>query len=244
MHRCRSLAVSWTHGAGAPTGRPPTPRAPNARQSADIQRAHRIAPLAGDRDVRGRDDHLRQGADAIAVRRHHASMLEIARNQTPLEPPQLRDIWPTYRILQRLVFLPTNGGRLRSPLVRLSPPELEYGRCRSAYACSSLLRPANPQRRFDSVTTRDPTTCPPRRETNSPNRADRCHHQPGRRSIHTAHNRRVTTRASYRRRVRRERFEWPPEDCIPGSPWTGGSLRFGNRLRRTFGCGSTRRLSA
>ena len=50
--------------------------------------------------------------------------------------------------------------------------------------------------------------------------------------------------ASYRRRVRRERFEWPPEDCIPGSPWTGGSLRFGNRLRRTFGCGSTRRLSA
>ena len=54
----------------------------------------------------------------------------------------------------------------------------------------------------------------------------------------------VTTRASYRRRVRRERFEWPPEDCIPGSPWTGGSLRFGNRLRRTFGYGSTRRLSA
>ena len=54
----------------------------------------------------------------------------------------------------------------------------------------------------------------------------------------------ITTRASYRRRVRRERFEWPPEDCIPGSPWTGGSLRFGNRLRRTCGCGSTRRLSA
>ena len=54
----------------------------------------------------------------------------------------------------------------------------------------------------------------------------------------------VTTRASYRRRVRRERFEWPLGDCIPGSPWTGGSLRFGNRLRRTFGCGSTRRLSA
>ena len=54
----------------------------------------------------------------------------------------------------------------------------------------------------------------------------------------------VTTRASYRRRVRRERFEWPLGDCIPGSPWTGGSWRFGNRLRRTFGCGSTRRLSA
>ena len=62
-----------------------------------------------------------------------------------------------------------------------------------------------------------------------------------RRILHTPS---VTTRASYRRRVRRERFEWPPEDCIPGSPWTGGSLRFGNRLRRTFGCGSTRRLSA
>ena len=54
----------------------------------------------------------------------------------------------------------------------------------------------------------------------------------------------VTTRASYRRRVRRERFEWPPEDCIPGSPWTGDSWRFCNRLRRTFGCGSIRRLSA
>ena len=57
-------------------------------------------------------------------------------------------------------------------------------------------------------------------------------------------NAEVTTRASYRRRVRRERFEWPLGDCIPGSPWTGGSWRFGNRLRRTFGCGSTRRLSA
>ena len=55
---------------------------------------------------------------------------------------------------------------------------------------------------------------------------------------------RVTTRAGYRRRARRGRSEWPPEGCIPGSPWTGGSLRFGNRLRRTFGCGSTRRLSA
>ena len=54
----------------------------------------------------------------------------------------------------------------------------------------------------------------------------------------------ITTRASYRRRVRRERFEWPPEDCIPGSPWTGDSWRFCNRLRRTFGCGSIRRLSA
>ena len=54
----------------------------------------------------------------------------------------------------------------------------------------------------------------------------------------------VTTRANYRQRVRRELFEWPPEDCIPGSPWTGDSWRFGNRLRRTFGCGSIRRLSA
>ena len=54
----------------------------------------------------------------------------------------------------------------------------------------------------------------------------------------------VTTRASYRQRVLRGRFEWPPEDCIPGWPWTGGSLRFGNRLRRTFVCGSIRRLSA
>ena len=54
----------------------------------------------------------------------------------------------------------------------------------------------------------------------------------------------VTTRAGYRRHARRERSEWPREDCIPGSPWTGGSLRFGNRLRRTFGCGSIRRLSA
>ena len=54
----------------------------------------------------------------------------------------------------------------------------------------------------------------------------------------------VTTRANYRQRVRRELFEWPPEDCIPGSPWTGDSWRFGNRLRRTCGCGSIRRLSA
>ena len=57
-------------------------------------------------------------------------------------------------------------------------------------------------------------------------------------------NGKVTTRANYRQRVRRELFEWPPEDCIPGSPWTGDSWRFGNRLRRTFGCGSIRRLSA
>ena len=52
----------------------------------------------------------------------------------------------------------------------------------------------------------------------------------------------VTTRASYRRRVRRERFEWPPEDCIPGSPWTGGSLRFGNRLRVTTRASYRRRV--
>ena len=31
----------------------------------------------------------------------------------------------------------------------------------------------------------------------------------------------MSTRASYRQRVRRERLEWPPRDCIPGSPWTG-----------------------
>ena len=54
----------------------------------------------------------------------------------------------------------------------------------------------------------------------------------------------VTTRAGYRRRARRERFEWPPADCNPGWPWTGDSLRFGSRRRRTFGCGSSRRLSA
>ena len=54
----------------------------------------------------------------------------------------------------------------------------------------------------------------------------------------------VTTWAGYQRRARRERSEWPPAGCNPGWPWTGDSLRFGNRLRRTFGCGSIRRLSA
>ena len=54
----------------------------------------------------------------------------------------------------------------------------------------------------------------------------------------------VTTRASYRRRARRERSEWPPAGCNPGWPWTGDSSRFGSRRRRTFGCGSIRRLSA
>ena len=54
----------------------------------------------------------------------------------------------------------------------------------------------------------------------------------------------VTTRAGYRRRARRGRFGWPPAGCNPDWPWTGDSLRFGSRLRRTFGCGSSRRLSA
>ena len=54
----------------------------------------------------------------------------------------------------------------------------------------------------------------------------------------------VTTRAGYRRRARRERSEWPPAGCSPGWPWTGDSSRFGSTLRRTFGCGSIRRLSA
>ena len=38
------------------------------------------------------------------------------------------------------------------------------------------------------------------------------------------------------RHIRRERSEWPPAGCNPGSPWTADSLRFGNRLRRTCGC--------
>ena len=54
----------------------------------------------------------------------------------------------------------------------------------------------------------------------------------------------VTTRPCYQRHARRERSEWPPAGCNPGSPWTADSLRFGNRLRRTCGCGSTPRLSA
>ena len=54
----------------------------------------------------------------------------------------------------------------------------------------------------------------------------------------------VTTRPCYQRHARRERSEWPPAGCNPGSPWTADSLRFGNRLRRTFGCGSILRLSA
>ena len=54
----------------------------------------------------------------------------------------------------------------------------------------------------------------------------------------------VTTHPHYQRHARRERSEWPPAGCNPGSPWTADSLRFGNRLRRTCGCGSIRRLSA
>ena len=56
--------------------------------------------------------------------------------------------------------------------------------------------------------------------------------------------RKVTTHPYYQRHVRRERSEWPPAGCSPGSPWTADSLRFGNRLGRTCGCGSTPRLSA
>ena len=44
----------------------------------------------------------------------------------------------------------TTSERNPSP-VRLRSLEFEYGRCRFAYAGSSLLRPANPQRRFDSL---------------------------------------------------------------------------------------------
>ena len=54
----------------------------------------------------------------------------------------------------------------------------------------------------------------------------------------------VTTHPCYQRHARRERSEWPPAGCSPDSPWTADSLRFGNRLRRTCGCGSILRLSA
>ena len=54
----------------------------------------------------------------------------------------------------------------------------------------------------------------------------------------------VTTHPCYQRHVRPERSEWPPAGCSPDSPWTADSLRCGNRLRRTFGCGSILRLSA
>ena len=54
----------------------------------------------------------------------------------------------------------------------------------------------------------------------------------------------ITTHPCYQRHVRPERSEWPPAGCSPDSPWTADSLRCGNRLRRTFGCGSILRLSA
>ena len=54
----------------------------------------------------------------------------------------------------------------------------------------------------------------------------------------------VTTHPYYQWHARRERSEWPPAGCNPGSPWTADSLRCGNRLGRTCGCGSTPRLSA
>ena len=57
-------------------------------------------------------------------------------------------------------------------------------------------------------------------------------------------NKTVTTHPCYQRHARRERSEWPPAGCNPDSPWTADSLRFGNRLRRTCGCGSILRLSA
>ena len=54
----------------------------------------------------------------------------------------------------------------------------------------------------------------------------------------------VTTRPDYRQHGRRERSEWQPSGCDPGSPWIADSLRFGNRLRRSVGCGSNLILSA
>ena len=54
----------------------------------------------------------------------------------------------------------------------------------------------------------------------------------------------VTTHPEYRQHGRRERFEWRPTGYGPGSPWIAGSSRFGNRLRRSVGCGSSLRLSA
>ena len=54
----------------------------------------------------------------------------------------------------------------------------------------------------------------------------------------------VTTHPYYQRPGRRGRSEWLPGGCNPGSPWIAGSLRFGNTLRRTFGCGSIPTLSA
>ena len=54
----------------------------------------------------------------------------------------------------------------------------------------------------------------------------------------------ITTHPCYQQHARRERSEWPPAGCNPGSPWTADSLRYGNRLRRICGCGSILRLSA
>ena len=51
-------------------------------------------------------------------------------------------------------------------------------------------------------------------------------------------------RPDYRQHGRRERSEWQPSGCDPGSPWIADSLRFGNRLRRSVGCGSNLILSA
>ena len=55
---------------------------------------------------------------------------------------------------------------------------------------------------------------------------------------------RVTTLTRIRQHDRRGRFGWPPRGCILDRPWSGGSLRYGSRLRRIDGCGSIRRPSA
>ena len=54
----------------------------------------------------------------------------------------------------------------------------------------------------------------------------------------------VTTLTRNRQHDRRGRFGWPPRGCILDRPWSGGSLRYGSRLRRIDGCGSIRRPSA
>ena len=107
--------------------------------------------LQAPRVIWGRNDHRRPERHAIATARCCEWILVSPPIQTVLGAATTTGRFADLREYSTLRSYHSRTTSERNPsLVRLRSPKFEYGRCRSAYAGSSLLRRANPQRRFPS----------------------------------------------------------------------------------------------
>ena len=121
------------------------------------------------------NDHQRPECHAVVIPQHRAWMHVFPRYQTPLEPPRLRDMSPTYRLF-RPSALPIAGGTTSGipPLCALVRSGLSTGAV-GMLTARCVTSPSESQRCLESLRRREePTRCPPGGTIDSSNRADKC----------------------------------------------------------------------